>query len=147
MMLAAEMFLQPDGTFWVQLINFAIFFAILTAVFYRPVSRAILARRKYINSVHSDYEKYQTEGGKLRAEAEAVRAAARREAGATIAKARAEASNQAAEISAQYTAQAQSAVEAAQKEVAGELNAARAGEEDRVRQLADLMVERTVSER
>lgn len=147
MMLAAEMFLQPDGTFWVQLINFAIFFAILTAVFYRPVSRAISERRKYINSVHSDYEKYQTDGGKLRAEAEGVRAAARREAQATIAKSRAEASNRAAEIAVQYNAQAQTTIEAAQKTVAGELNAARAGEEGLVRQLADLMVERTVSER
>lgn len=147
MMLAAEMFLQPDGTFWVQLINFAIFFAILTAVFYRPVSRAISERRKYINSVHSDYEKYQTEGGKLRAEAEGVRAAARREAQAAIAKARGEASNRAAEIAVQYNAQAQTTIEAAQKTAAGELNAARAGEEGLVRQLADLMVERTVSER
>ncbi len=147
MMLAAEMFLQPDGTFWVQLINFAIFFAILTAVFYRPVSRAISERRRYINSVHSDYETYQTEGSKLRAEAEGVRAAARREAAATIAKAHAEATNQAAEIATQYTVQCQSTVESAQKTVAGELNAARAGEEGLVRQLADLMVERTVSER
>ncbi|MBV8637134.1 MAG: hypothetical protein JO322_03555 [Candidatus Eremiobacteraeota bacterium] len=147
MMLAAEMFLQPDGTFWVQLINFAIFFAILTAVFYRPVSRGISARRKYINSVHSDYEKYQTEGGKLRAEAEGVRAAARRDAEAAIAKARAEASNKAAEISANYTSQAQSTIEAADKQVDAELVAARVGEESLVRQLADLMVERTVSER
>jgi F-type H+-transporting ATPase subunit b len=147
MMLATEMFLEPDGTFWVQLINFAIFFALLTAVFYRPVSRAILARRKYINSVHADYEKYQTEGGKLRAEAEGVRAAARREAAATIAKAHAQASNRVAEITAKYAAQAQSAVEVAQKTVAGELSAARTGEEGLVRQLADLMVERTISER
>jgi F-type H+-transporting ATPase subunit b len=147
MMLAAEMFLQPDGTFWVQLINFAIFFAILSAVFLRPVSRAIRERRTYINSVHSDYEKYQTEGGKLRAEAEGVRAAARREAEGTIAKARAEASNKAAEISAQYTARSQSMIENAQKTAGAELAAARAGEDAIVRQLADLMVERTVSER
>ncbi len=141
------MFLQPDGTFWVQLINFAIFFAILSAVFLRPVSRAIRERRAYINSVTTDYEKYQGEGSKLRAEAESIRAAARREAEATIAKARADASNKAAEISSQYAAQAQSTVESAQKTVAQELTAARAGEETVVRQLADLMVERTVSER
>ena len=147
MMLAAEMFLAPDGTFWVQLINFAIFFAILSAVFLRPVSRAIRQRRAYINSVHSDYETYQTEGSKLRAEAEGVRAAARREAEATIAKARADASNKAAETAAQYASQVQATVESAQKTVAGELNAARTGEDVLVRQLADLMVERTVSER
>ncbi len=141
------MFLQPDGTFWVQLINFAIFFAILSAVFLRPVSRAIRERRAYINSVHTDYEKYQTEGSKLRAEAEGVRAVARREAEATIAKARADASNKAADIAANYASQAQSTVESAQKTVTGELSAARADEENLVRQLADLMVERTVMER
>ena len=146
-MLAAEMFLQPDGTFWVQLINFAIFFAILSVVFLRPVSRAIRERRAYINSVHTDYEKYQTDGSKLRAEAESVRAAARRDAQATIAKARAEASNKAADISAKYVAQSQSTIEAADKQVDAELVAARTGEENIVRQLADLMVERTVSER
>ncbi len=147
MTLAAEMFLQPDGTFWVQLINFAIFFAILSVVFLRPVGRAIRERRAYINSVHTDYEKYQTEGSKLRADAEAVRAAARRDAGTTIAKSRADASNKVAEISARYTAQAQSMIEAADKQVDAELVAARAGEETLVRQLADLMIERTVTER
>lgn len=141
------MFLQPDGTFWVQLINFAIFFAILSAVFLRPVSRAIRERRAYINGVSADYEKYQTEGSKLRADAEGVRAAARREAESTIAKARADASNKAAEISAQFAAQSQSTIEAADKQVETELAAARVGEEALVRQLADLMVERTVSER
>ncbi|HET9031205.1 MAG TPA: hypothetical protein VFN49_13615 [Candidatus Aquilonibacter sp.] len=146
MILATEMFLQPDGTFWVQLINFAIFFAILSAVFLRPVSRAISERRKYINSVHSDYEKYQGEGSELRAQAESVRAAARRDAAAQIAKARAEASNKTAEMSAQYNAQVQSTVENAHKTVAAELTAARVGEEGVVRQLADLMLERTVSE-
>jgi len=141
------MFLQPDGTFWVQLINFAVFFAILSAVFLRPVSRAIRERRAYINSVSTDYEKYQTEGSKLRAEAEGVRAAARREAEATITKSRADASNKAAELATNYASQAQATVESAQRTVAGELSAARAGEEGLVRQLADLMVERTVSER
>ncbi len=147
MMLAAEMFLQPDGTFWVQLINFAIFFAILSVVFLRPVGRAIRERRRYINSVHTDYEKYQTEGSKLRAEAAGIRAAARRDAVATIAKARADGSNKASEISATYTAQAQSTIEAADKQADAELMAARVGEESLVRQLAELMVERTVTER
>lgn len=140
------MFLQPDGTFWIQLINFAIFFALLSVVFLRPVSRAIRERRQYINSVASDYEKYQTEGGALRAQAESIRATARREAAATIAKARADASNQAADISSQYGSQAQAAVESAHKTVADELNTARVGEETVVRQLADLMLDRTVTE-
>lgn len=146
MMLAAEMFLQPDGTFFVQLINFAIFFAILSVVFLRPVSRAIRERRAYINSVHDDYEKYQTQASDLRAQAEAIRLSARREAEAHVAKARAEASNQSAAIVAQYSSQVQATVEDAHRKVATELDAARAGEEAVVRQLADLMLQRTVSE-
>lgn len=147
MMLATEMFLQPDGTFWVQLINFVIFFAILSVVFLRPVSRAIRERRTYINSVHSDYEKYQTEASDLRAQAESVRAAARRDAEAQITKSRAEASNESAAIAGQYAQQVQQTVESAHKTVEGELQSARAGEPAVVRQLADLMLERTVSVR
>ena len=40
----------------VQLINFAIFFAILNVIFLRPVSAAIRRRRAYINSVAADIE-------------------------------------------------------------------------------------------
>ncbi len=136
------MFLQPDGTFWIQLVNFAIFFALLNVLFLRPVGRAIRERRAYINSVTRDYDTYQAEASALRAQAEAVRTAARRDAETVIAKARAEASNQSAELATRYSTQAQSTVENAQKTVAGELNAARVGEEGVVRQLADLMLER-----
>jgi len=138
------MFLKLDGTFIVQLINFAIFFAILNVVFIRPVSRAIVARREYINSVTNDYDRYQAEATALRTQAESVRAAARREAEASLAKARAQASNEAAELSAQYNKQVTEIVEQAQKTVAGELQTARASQPQVVRDLANLMVERTV---
>ncbi len=140
------MFLQLDGTFWIQLINFAIFFALLNVLFLRPVSRAIRQRREYINSVTADYDRYQGEAKALRAQAEDVRLGARRQAEATIAKARADASNQAAQLATQYNAQAQSTIESAQATVASELQAARSNESDLVKQLADLMVQRTVSE-
>jgi F-type H+-transporting ATPase subunit b len=139
------MFLLPDGTLVVQLINFAIFFAVLSVVFLRPVSRAIRERREYLNSVTADYDRYQAEAGSLRAQAEGERAAARRDAQEAIAKARAGASNESAELSARYAAQAQSVVEAAHQSVAGELESARAGEAAIVRQLADLILERTIS--
>ena len=63
------MFLSLDGTLIVQLVNFAIFFALLNLVFLRPVGRAIAKRRAYINSLASDYERYQEEARSLRAEA------------------------------------------------------------------------------
>jgi len=67
------MFLSLDGTSWIQLINFAIFFVILNAVFQRPVGAAIRKRRAYIESVKSDFEHYMAEVKALRDEAEAKR--------------------------------------------------------------------------
>ena len=71
-------FLSIDGTLVVQLINFAIFFAVLSVVFLRPVATAIARRREYINSLVSDYDRYQANAHDLRAEADGIRAAARR---------------------------------------------------------------------
>jgi F-type H+-transporting ATPase subunit b len=138
------MFLSIDGTFIVQLINFAIFFAILNVVFMRPVSRAIVARREYINSVTNDYDRYQAEAKALRTQAESIRAAARREAEAALSKTRAEASNEAAAIAAQSAQQVTQTVEEAHRTVEIELTEARAGEDEKVRELADLMVQRTL---
>jgi|SRR5579872_514509 len=139
------MFLLPDGTLLVQLVNFAIFFAVLSVVFLRPVSRAIRARREYINGVVHDYDTYQAQANALRADADAQRAAARRDAEATIAKARAQASNESAEIGSRSTAEVAAEIERAQQTVAAEAHAARAGEDALVRQLADLMLERTIA--
>ena len=61
------MFLRIDGTFFVQLVNFAIFFAVLNVVFLKPVGAAIRKRREYIESVirgrkHEEHflERWQT---------------------------------------------------------------------------------------
>jgi F0F1-type ATP synthase membrane subunit b/b' len=139
-------FLTIDGTLVVQLANFAIFFVLLNFVFLRPVGRAIAKRREYINSLVSDYDRYQEEARALRAEAENVRVAARRDAEHRVAAARAAGSNEAAEVSSKYAQRAQAVVEEAQRTAKTELEAARAGEEPAVRQLAALMVERVVPE-
>ena len=138
------MFLLPDGTFFVQLINFAIFFAILNVVFFRPVARAIAKRREYIDSLTSDYDKYQAEASSLRAQAEAERAAARHDSVAAIATARAQASNEAAELATRYAAQVQATVDGARQTVASEVAAARSREGPIVRELADMMLDRTI---
>ena len=135
-----------DGTLVVQLINFAIFFALLNVVFLRPVGRAIATRREYIDGLVSDYDRYQEEGHKLRSEAEAIRAEARRKAEQAVAAARAAASNEAAEISMRYAQQVKNTVEAAQSAAAAELDKARSGEGQAIRRLADLMIERVVPE-
>ena len=140
------MFLSLDGTLVVQMINFAIFFALLNVVFLRPVGRAIAKRRDYINGLLSDYERYQEEARKLREEAQAIRTAARRKAEQNVGAARAAASNEAAEISSRYAQKAKSAIEAAQGAAAAELEAARAGEGEAVHRLADFMLEWVIPE-
>ena len=139
-------FLSVDGTLVVQLINFAIFFAVLNVVFLRPVAAAIRRRREYINSLVSDYDRYQAEARDLRAQAESVRADARRQAESLVTAARARASNEAAEISSSYARQAQEIVEKAQSAARAELESARAGEDDAVRSVADYMLERVLPE-
>jgi F0F1-type ATP synthase membrane subunit b/b' len=140
------MFLKLDGTFVVQLINFAIFFAILNVVFIRPVSRAIVKRREYINSVINDYDRYQAEGHELRTQAETVRATARREAEHFLSQERAKASNEAGAIAADANAKAAEIMAQAERAVAAELQAARSNEPQTVRELADLMVQRALAE-
>jgi len=139
-------FLSIDGTLVVQLINFAIFFAVLSVVFLRPVASAIAKRRAYIDSLVSDYERYQTQAQGLRDEAEAVRAGARREAEHRISAARATASNEAAELATGYSQRAQGIVEQAQATAAGEFESARAGEGQAVRRIADLVLARVLPE-
>ena len=140
------MFLQPDGTFWIQLVSFVVFYALLNVLFLRPVSRAIRERRAYINGVTSDYDQYQAEANALRAQAEEVRAQARRDAEHAIAQARAEASNATAELATRYAQQAQHTVEEADRTVQAEAQSARADEDRVVRQLAGVMLERTLQE-
>jgi F-type H+-transporting ATPase subunit b len=140
------MFLSLDGTLVVQLINFAIFFALLNLVFLRPVGRAIAKRRDYIDSLVTDYDRYQEEARDLREEAESIRASARREAEQSVAAARAAASNEAAEISSRYAQQARSTIEEAQSTARAEFEKAHAGEGDAVRGLAKVMLERVIPE-
>jgi F0F1-type ATP synthase membrane subunit b/b' len=140
------MFIFPDGTLWIQLVNFAIFFVVLNFVFLRPVSAAIRKRREYVNSLVSDYDTYQAEANKLRENAERVRAEARRDAEQHLSKARAEASNKTADLSGDFAARASVVMEEAHRTVAAELEAARSNEDAQVRELASLMVDRALGE-
>ena len=137
------MFLQPDiGTFLFQLVNFAIFFAILNLVFLRPVGEAIKKRRAAIDAVQGDYDRYSRQVSTFRADADAKRAAARREAEETIAKARSAAEDKAAGIVAEKTAESQQIADAARATVAGEMTAAEAKMDALAESLARDLLER-----
>jgi len=139
-------FLALDGTFWVQLLNFVIFFALLNVVFLRPVSAAIRKRRGYINSVTRDYDAYREQIVALQAQAESTRAAARREAELILSRARAQASNETAQLSSEQSDRVMQTVEEAHQTASRELQSARAGEPHMVEDLAMLMLERAVPE-
>jgi F0F1-type ATP synthase membrane subunit b/b' len=140
------MFLTVDGTIWIQLINFAIFFAVLNVVFLRPVGAAIRKRREYIDSVHHDYERYTRRVRELRAEAEARRAAARREAEERVARARAEANDAAQGTAAEYARRAAKLIADAQRTVSDEVAAARVREPELSAALGRSLLDRAVEE-
>jgi F0F1-type ATP synthase membrane subunit b/b' len=139
------MFLELDyGTFVIQLVNFAIFFAILNVVFLRPVGAALKKRREYIDGVQSDYERYVHQVGVLRGDADGRRAAARRAAEETIAKTRAAAERDAQAIVDAQTQHAHATVEQARATVALEVNAAKAREPELSQQLAKSLLDRAL---
>jgi F-type H+-transporting ATPase subunit b len=119
---------------------------VLNVLFLRPVGKAIRERREYIDSLTADYDRYQTEANAVCDQAEAVRAAGRREAEQIIAKARADASNDAGAILQEYATKSQAEIEAAAQTVEAEIEKARASEPQVVRELADLMLQRTLPE-
>ena len=140
------MFLIPDATFFVQLINFAIFFVILELVFLRPVGKAIAERRAFIDGLTHEYDEAQVQAAALRSQAEEIRATARRNGEHALAKARAEASNKAASISAETGSKVAKIAEDAQRVVAGEVRATDASRPQLVAALADGIVDRVLAE-
>lgn len=138
-------FLSLDGTFWVQLINFAIFFAVLSAVFLKPVGEGVRKRREYLDRLTSERDELQAEAKTLRESAEAERQAARRDAQATLLKRRGETSNETAEIAADYGRRSAERVAQAQAAAQAELDAAGASARERANELAGLVLEKTLA--
>jgi F0F1-type ATP synthase membrane subunit b/b' len=118
------MFLQLGGTFWVQIVNFVVFYLVLDLVFLRSVRRAISARRKFIDSIYGDYERARHEMAELKARGEMEQLASRRAIEEHFARMRAEAGEEAALISARASALAHDRTSKAQTMVAQEVEAA-----------------------
>ena len=140
------MFLSIDGTFWVQLINFAVFYAILYVVFLRPVQRAIAERRAYIEGLTHEYDRAQAQASELRAQAEQVRADARRESDHLVAAARNEGGNEAAKLASDYAERVHKIVEDAHREVASEVEAVQSRQQALAQELAESIVGRVLPE-
>jgi F-type H+-transporting ATPase subunit b len=140
------MFLSLDGTLIVQLINFAIFFAVLNVVFLRPVGRAIAERRAYIESLTADYDRAQADARALRARLEEIRASARRQAEQIVAAARSRANDEAAALAADYARRVATIVDEAQRTVEREFAATQPERERLARMLAEQIAERVLAE-
>lgn len=138
------MFLKLDGTFWIQIINFFIFYAILTVVYIKPAAEALRKRRAYIDSVQSEYEQARRALSELAAQADEKRAAGRREGDHRAAALRAEAMRQAEEIVGKAQAESVGIAEDAISKVEHELNEARSHRYRLVQELAQDMLSRAV---
>lgn len=138
------MFLSLDGTAWIQLINFAIFFAILNVVFLRPVGEALKKRRQYIDSVQSDYDRYTHQVENLYSEADQKRAAARRTAEETVVSARVAGEREADAISAEAAQRAEGIADEARRTVASEMASARSREDELSQTLAKTLLDRAI---
>jgi F-type H+-transporting ATPase subunit b len=138
------MFLSLDGTFWIQIINFFVFFAILNVVYIKPAAEALRKRREYIDSVQAEYEAAQREVRDLKGQAETKRAEARREGDQAAVGTRAEAQRKSDAIVSEGQSKAQSIIEAAQQTVHSEVKEAQAKEGQLVNDLADTMLSRAI---
>jgi F0F1-type ATP synthase membrane subunit b/b' len=108
------------------------------------VGTAIRKRREYIEGVKNDYDRYSAEVRSLRAEAEVMRAAARREAEEALVKVRVEADRQAAGVAASSADRANAIAGEARARVESELQSARERERDLATALADQLLARAL---
>ena len=138
------MFLSIDGTFWIQIINFFIFYWILNVVYIKPASAALRERRKYIDSVMNEYDSACRTVAELRAQADEKLAEGRREGDHIAATIRNEAMHRAEEIMSKAQADFTHIVEEAQATAERETAAARAQADKLAADLANDMLRRTV---
>ncbi len=141
------MFLSVDNTFWVQLINFVIFIALLNVVFLKPVGAALKKRRAYIDSVKNDLERFERQSGELRGAADGRRVAARRKAEETIVAARGAAEAEADSVIAAATERGSAIADDARRTVAREFEAAKANERSLSEALAKTLLDRATGAR
>jgi F-type H+-transporting ATPase subunit b len=137
-------FLSLDGTFWIQIINFFIFYWIMNVVYIKPASKALRERRKYIDSVMNEYDAACRTVVELRGQADEKLAEGRREGDHIAATIRAEAMKRAEDIMTKAQAEFTQIVEEAQATAERETAAARAQADKLAAELATDMLRRTV---
>jgi F-type H+-transporting ATPase subunit b len=142
----ASNFLVPNGTFWVELIAFALMFAILAKYVVPPINRAMTARQEAIRQQFSDLEQAKQEANDAEAEFKAQIADARHEAARIREEAREQGAVIIAELREQAQAEANRIVEHAHTQIEADRKAAVASLRSEVGTLATTLAGRIVGE-
>jgi F-type H+-transporting ATPase subunit b len=136
------MLLSIDGTFLIQILNFVLFWVLLTYIFIAPMRRAIEQRQRYIAGLYQQADGFTAEARALQAQADAILNEARKQTDELMRAASAKASDEAHAIEREAANQAAATVQLAHATVAQERAQALARQQAFVHELARSMVER-----
>jgi len=139
------MLLSLDGTFLLQMLNFALFWALLNYLFIAPTRRAIVARQRFMEQQYKEGDEFASVAATLRGQAEDVLADARRQTHEIMRTAAADAESEAKAIDERAADEANALVQAAQRTVAQERAQAESAQTPFVEELARTMVARATS--
>jgi F-type H+-transporting ATPase subunit b len=139
-------FLVPNGTFWVELIAFAIMFFLLAKYIVPPINRAMTRRQDAIRQQFADLDKARDEAKSAEDEFRAQIADARREAARIREEAREQGAAIVAEMREQAQAEAARIVEHAHAQIEADRKAAAASLRAEVGDLATTLAGRIVGE-
>src|SRR5689334_16020715 len=114
------MLLSIDGTFLIQILNFAAFWILLNVLFIAPTRRAIEERQRLLAQQHREAEEFRAKGAALDAQAAALLDEARRKTDEVIRAAAAQASSETSAIEKKAAEEAAAAVALAHANVASE---------------------------
>jgi F-type H+-transporting ATPase subunit b len=142
----ASNFLVPNGTFWVELIAFAVMFAILARYIVPPINRAMTARQEAIRQQFAELDEAKSEAHEAEEEFRAQIADARHEAARIREEAREQGATIIAELREQAQAEATRIVEHAHTQIEADRKAAVASLRAEVGTLATTLAGRIVGE-
>jgi F-type H+-transporting ATPase subunit b len=140
------MLLALDGTFFVQILNFIVFWVLLNYIFIAPTRRAIEARQQHIAKQYKEGDAFAAHAREVQAQADAILNEARRHVDEAMRAAASQASDEAHEIERSASEEAAARVSLAHATVAGEREQAVAKQGPFVAELAQSMADRALGE-
>ena len=138
------MLLSIDGTFLIQILNFAAFWILLNFLFIAPTRRAIEGRQRFLATQHREGEELRAQGAVLLAQAAGLLDEARRRTDEVMREAAARASADTSAIEKHAANEAAEAVARAHAIVASERAQASAKQAGFVTELARSMSQRAL---